>query len=92
MKNTKLVVSDKDLRKQRTSLVVVFIDEQKNITSFLDKQIKRKIKNILQIGDFRGKKAEYLVFYPETSQSRGRADEQRLLMVGLGDTRRKKQR
>ena len=70
MKNTKLVVSDKDVRKKKTSLVVVFIDEQKNVTSFLDKQIKRKIKNILHSGDFRGKKAEHLVVYPEAPQSR----------------------
>lgn len=89
MKNTKLVVSDKGGRKQRTSLVVVFIDEQKNMTSFLDKQIKRKIKNILQIGDFRGKKAEHLVVYPESSPSKGSAYEPRLLMVGLGDSREK---
>ena len=89
MKNTNVVVSDKDFRKQKTSLAVVFIDEHKNMTSFLDKQIKRKIKNILQIGDFRGKKAEHLVVYPESSQSRGRAGEPRLLLVGLGDTKEK---
>ncbi|MEE4165204.1 MAG: leucyl aminopeptidase [Desulfocapsaceae bacterium] len=89
MKNTKLVVSDKDFQKQRDSLTVVIIDDQKNVTSFLDKQMKRKIKYILNLGDFKGKKGEHLLLYPGSSDSKSLQGAPRMLMIGLGDGKEK---
>lgn len=87
MKNTKIIVSNKDFRKYRGSLAVILVDEQENISSFLDKQIKRKIKKVLGLGDFKGKNGQSLLLYPDSSGSKGSLAAQRLLLVGIGKTK-----
>jgi leucyl aminopeptidase len=86
MKNTRIIISNKDFHKYSGSLAVVLIDEQKNITSFLDKQIKRKIKKILNLGDFTGKKDEQLLLYMDSARSKGTGSAERLLLVGFGNS------
>jgi len=90
MKNTKIVVSNKAFRKYSGSLAVTLVDEQKNISSFLDKQIKRQIKKVLELGDFSGKKGESLLLYPTSSGIKDNVSAERLLLVGLGDSRESK--
>ena len=90
MKNTKIIVSDKEFRKYSGSLAITFVDEQKNISSFLDKQIKRQIKKVLGLGDFSGKKGESLLLYTDISGVKGRLTAERLLLVGLGNTEENK--
>ena len=87
MKNTKIIVSNKDFRKYRGSLAVILVDEQENISSFLDKQIKWKIKKVLGLGDFKGKNGQSLLLYPDSSGSKGSLAAQRLLLVGIGKTK-----
>jgi len=90
MKNTKIIVSDKEFRKYSGSLAITLVDEQKNISSFLDKQIKRQIKKVMGLGDFRGKKGESLLLYTDTSGGKGHLTAERLLLVGLGNSEESK--
>ena len=86
MKNTNIIVSNKEFRKYSGSLAVTLVDEQKNISSFLDKQIKRQIKKVLELGDFSGKKGESLLLYPDSYGLKGSLTAERLLLVGLGNS------
>jgi len=43
MKDTKIIVTDKDFQRYSGPLAVVLMDEDKNITSFLDKQLRHPI-------------------------------------------------
>src|SRR5210317_1199451 len=86
MKNTRIIVSDKDFYKYRGPLAVVLIDDKKTIPSFLDKQMKRKIKRILNLGDFSGKIEEQLLMYMDSPGTKGSATAERLLLVGLGSS------
>lgn len=86
MKNTRIIVSDKDFYKYRGPLAVVLIDDKKTIPSFLDKQMKRKIKRILNLGDFSGKIEEQLLLYMDSPGTKGSATAERLLLVGLGSS------
>lgn len=90
MKNTKIIVSDKEFRKYSGSLAITLVDEQKNISSFLDKQIKRQIKKVFGLGDFSGKKGESLLLYTDTSGGKGHLTAERLLLVGLGNSEESK--
>lgn len=90
MKNTKIIVSNKAFRKYSGSLAVTLVDEQKNISSFLDKQIKRQIKKVIELGDFSGKKGESLLLYPSSSGIKGTVPAERLLLVGLGESGERK--
>ncbi len=87
MKNTKIIVSNKDICTYSGSLAVVLIDDKKNIPSFLDKQIKRKIKKILNLGDFSGKIEEQLLLYMDSPGTKGNVTAERLLLVGLGSSK-----
>ena len=83
MKNTKIIVSDGDLRKSEDPMKVLFVDEECNLPQALDKKQKKDIESIIEFENFKGKPAKALSFYASTKENKIK-----IVLVGIGDIKK----
>lgn len=88
MKKTRLHVSSKNIDRFHGDLLVFCLLKSKKGGVKYDASLKQLIQRARELGDFKGKQGEKLIFYPEISGTKHRPAPKRILVIGLGELKK----
>lgn len=85
MKETRVIVSDKNIALYQGSLIAFLVAEKKKDLPLCDEPIRDVVADLYALGDFKGKKEETSILYLQHSRHADTFGAKRLLLVGLGE-------
>jgi len=87
MKNSELIVTNKNLNKFDGDLLVFFASKKyktKKKEPICDDLVKSRVANAYKLGDFEAKEDQIFLYYPEYDNKNEKVSAKRVLILGLG--------
>jgi leucyl aminopeptidase len=84
MKKTRVTTTDKPIDSFETDLLVYLAAEVKDKMPQCDTAVRAQVKKAFDLGDFKGKTGEQLLYYPLAPNKNKKSSAKRILVLGLG--------